>query len=676
MTIQGQTITFPSTTGNTAFTATVQDLSLLGTATATAQLNSTTLSSTQTLNVNGTFTITGNDATHTATATVKTININSGGILDLNTYGAIGVATGVTGSAINILSGGTANLSADMITGATISRNYNNSGTTTETGKLSAGATITNKTGATFNVSGTGEIDNGTFVNQSGATLAKIGGGQSDLKLAVTNNSGGSININSGLLQLNSTVDNSGNITVTNANAGNQLHTLTGTVTNQSGGLITVQNGASWINDSAFTATTGSTINNAGDIQLNTNNAIFNGSTGIAGSGTMSVQTNATATFNGTNFIDNAATIIGTVTGLNSSLALNGATTWAGGINTGSSTVIDFNNTLSITGTYDASGGSAAAAVAHGSTTIDANQNIITAAGGSDFTNASTGTFTMANNGSGIAGSGNFINQGTFTKSSSGTNTLDTVAFVNDSGNVAINSGNLAAVNGATYTQQQTGVNVPNTNLVSGASLGAVGSQLASATFNAGSLTGNGTLAAVTTTFNGGSTVSPGNNGIGTLNFNGDVVVNTGANYDLQLFSTPSTPGVSNDFLAISGSLQLPASGFTLTVSSIGTSGLINGFLDSGNYSWTIASAIGGITGWTGTNIALDLLGIGNSYTGTWSWSVAGNDLLLNYAAAFAPTPVPEPSTYAAFGVAICGTLVYLRRRQRARQSAAMVTTV
>jgi hypothetical protein len=656
VTISAKSIVFNATP------VTVHNLSLLGTVSGAGVLSD---AGSRVLNIDGTFTVTGYSATNTATTTVKTININSGGNLTVNNFG---IVSGVSGSVLNILAGATANLND----GSTVSRAVNNFSTITQTGILSAGNTITNKSGANFNVTGTGEIQTGSFVNENGANLTKVGGGQSDMKLAVNNKAGGTITVTNGILQLNSTVDNASTILVSNANPGNELHSLTGVFTNKNGGSITVQSGAAWNNDSTFYSQQGSTISNAGTIQFASGTATFEGTTGIAGSGDTSFQSNSTAIFDGTNFINNSVTFLGTVTGTSSTLAVNGPATWNGSINVGTDTVINFNNSLAITGDYDASGGSNAAAVAHGSTTIADSKYIITAAGGSNFTNASTGTFTMANDDSGISGDGQFVNQGTFTKSSTGQNVLDTASFVNDGGTVAINSGSLAAVNGATFTQQGA---ASSTNLVAGASLGESGSALASATFDGGILTGNGTLAADTTTFNNTSIVSPGNS-IGTLHFDGNMVVNSGATYNVELFSTPTSPGVSNDFMDISGSLQLPVSGFTLSVSSIGGGGLINGFLDSGSYTWTIASAIGGIVGFSGfngANITLDLTGIGNAYTGTWGWGAVGNDLLLTYTTSIAP--VPEPSTYAAFGVAICGALVFWRRRQRARLAATAVAT-
>lgn len=652
---------------NVGAATTVHDLSLLAISSGASLTDAGT---NKTLNVSGTMTLTGTSLTEATSVQVNTLNIQSGGNLTMNAFSSF-----TTNGSINIAAGATANLN----NGATVARTFNNSGTTTQTGTVTlSGAVTNNNSGAVYHLSGTSELNTGQFTNKSSALLAKVDGGTSDVKVSVNNQSGGTIRVDDGVLQLNSNVSNSGTILVTNTTPGNQLNTLLATVTNKSGGAIVVQSGAKWTNDAEFVAQGGSTISNDGEIKFNSNNVTFEGSTGIAGSGVTSFQANSHVAFNGDNFIDNSVTFLGEVGGANSSggtVNVNGAATWDGSAsNTSTDTTINFNGNLDIKGHYDASGASNSNTFANAVTTLDANKNIITNST-SGFTNTATGTFNMAQDGSGVSGAGTFTNEGQFNKTSAGTNTLEEVAFVN-TGDVAITSGVLQATSGATYTQSS-----GTTDIAAGAELGGT-----TATFNGGSLSGNGTLATDNGAFfNSGSIITPGTSGgadIGTLNFGGDVWVSSGANYTIQLLSTDAVAGVDNDYLNISGSLQLPTDGFNLTISSIGTGGLIDGFLDDGNYNWTIASAVGGIAGFingtyaiggTSFNLGsfnLDLSGIGNiaTYTGTWSLINDGTNLILNYASL---APVPEPSTYAMIGAAICGGLLYLRRRQRARQDAA-----
>lgn len=661
VTIQDFNIAF-----NVGATTTVHDLSLLAISSGASLTDAATNRS---LLLTGALTLTGTSLTNTAALQVNTVTVQSGGNLTMNAFSSV-----TTNGTITVNSGATANLN----NGATLARTFNNNGITTQTGTVTlSGATTNNNNGATYDLSGTSELNSGAFTNKNGALLAKIGGGTSDVKVTVSNQSGGTIRVDDGILQLNSNVNNSGAITVTNTQAGNQLNTLLATVTNKSGGAITVQSGAKWTNDAEFVAQAGSTISNAGEIKFNSGNATFEGTTGIAGSGVTSFQANSHVAFNGTNSIDNSVTFLGEVGGGNSTggtVNVNGAATWDGSAtNTSNDTTVNFNGNLDIKGHYDASGASNSNTHANAVTTLDANKNVITNST-SGFTNTATGTFNMSHDGSGITGAGTFTNDGQFNKSSAGTNTLDEVAFVN-TGNVAVESGVLQATNGATYTQSS-----GTTDIAAGATLGGN-----TATFNGGSLSGNGTLTtAAGAFFNTGSTITPGTTGgadIGTLNFGGDVWVSSGANYAIQLLSTNGVAGTDNDTLNISGSLQLPSDGFNLTINSIGAGGLIDGFTNSGNYNWTIASAVDGIVGFvdgtyaiggTSFNLGgfnLDLSGIGNiaSYTGTWSLINDGTNLMLNYAN-FAP--VPEPSTYAMIGAGVCGVLLALRRRQRARQTA------
>ncbi|QYM79339.1 PEP-CTERM sorting domain-containing protein [Horticoccus luteus] len=651
---------------NVGSTTTVHDLSLLA---ISSGASLTDVATNRTLNLGGTLTLTGTSLSNAASLQVNTVNIQAGGNLTMNAFSSF-----TANGSVTVAAGATANLN----NGATLARTFYNNGTTTQTGTVTlSGATTNNNNGAIYYVSGTSELNTGSLFNKSGALLTKIGGGTSDIKVGVTNQSGGTIRVDDGILQLNSNVSNSGAITVTNTQTGNQLNTLLATVTNKSGGAITVQSGANWTNDAEFVAQAGSTISNAGEIKFNSGNATFEGTTGISGGGVTSFQANSHVAFNGTNSIDNTVTFLGEVGGFNSSggtVNVNGAATWDGSAtNTSTDTTVNFNNNLAIKGHYDASNASNSNTYANATTTLDANKNVITNST-SGFTNTSTGTFNMAHDGSGITGPGTFTNDGQFNKTSAGTNTLDEVAFVN-TGNVAVTSGVLQATNGATYAQSS-----GNTDIAAGATLGG-----ATATFSGGSLSGNGTL---TTDggafFNSGSTITPGTTGgadIGTLNFGSDVWVSSGANYAIQLLSTGGVAGTDNDTLNISGSLQLPSDGFNLTINSIGTGGLIDGFTDSGNYNWTIASAVGGIVGFvdgtyaiggTSFNLGgfnLDLSGIGNiaNYSGTWSLINDGTNLILNYAS-FAP--VPEPSTYAMIGAGVCGLLLVLRHRQRARLAA------
>jgi MYXO-CTERM domain-containing protein len=93
-------------------------------------------------------------------------------------------------------------------------------------------------------------------------------------------------------------------------------------------------------------------------------------------------------------------------------------------------------------------------------------------------------------------------------------------------------------------------------------------------------------------------------------------------------------------------------------------------FDPSQNYTWTIATAAGGITNYTGANQFFVNTGATNGTggfsnlldNGTFSVVQSGNDLNLVFTSASAP--IPEPGTWAA-AVLLAGGGAYLRWRRR-----------
>jgi hypothetical protein len=99
----------------------------------------------------------------------------------------------------------------------------------------------------------------------------------------------------------------------------------------------------------------------------------------------------------------------------------------------------------------------------------------------------------------------------------------------------------------------------------------------------------------------------------------------------------------------------------SIDLSSIGTTGFDN----TKNYSWTIATATGGITNASGqptigTVSGTDFNGLGAGF----SLTSDTNNLYLNYTA----SAVPEPTTILVAGATLLGGLWY-RRRSRSSQS-------
>ena len=191
---------------------------------------------------------------------------------------------------------------------------------------------------------------------------------------------------------------------------------------------------------------------------------------------------------------------------------------------------------------------------------------------------------------------------------------------------------------------------------------------------NGATLGGSGTVGALVV--QSGSTIAPGNSP-GILTVTGNAVWEAGGNYNWQLLNATGAAGTGWDQLVITGMLDLTgltsANRFKVnpwTISTFeGSTGEALNFNGGSNYSWTIATASGGITGFNANNFFINTAavngtnGFSNSYTGTFSVSVDGNNLNLVYG----PTPVPEPaSTFTVLALFSSGVL---QRRKRVVRS-------
>jgi fibronectin-binding autotransporter adhesin len=118
------------------------------------------------------------------------------------------------------------------------------------------------------------------------------------------------------------------------------------------------------------------------------------------------------------------------------------------------------------------------------------------------------------------------------------------------------------------------------------------------------------------------------------------------------------TAGTTYDQIAITGSLTLDGSSYALDILSLtggNLAGLVPDFSET-NTQWTILTTTGGLSGFVGSEWAIDPSGFQNAELGTFTLSADANNLYLNY------TVIPEPSTYALLGLGLAGLLA-LRRR-------------
>jgi hypothetical protein len=137
------------------------------------------------------------------------------------------------------------------------------------------------------------------------------------------------------------------------------------------------------------------------------------------------------------------------------------------------------------------------------------------------------------------------------------------------------------------------------------------------------------------------------------------------ATYVWEINDVDAGEGIGWDFLDIAGSLTINATSenrFIIDVRSLtlgNEAGAVHDFSNMESYSWRIAHASGGITGFDA--MAFDIQTDEFTYPdvlGLFEFELSGNDLFLTYAA------VPEPSTIALLALGGVGLMMGMRRRK------------
>ena len=168
-------------------------------------------------------------------------------------------------------------------------------------------------------------------------------------------------------------------------------------------------------------------------------------------------------------------------------------------------------------------------------------------------------------------------------------------------------------------------------------------------------LTGSGGVVGALT-IGDGSIVSPGSSP-GTLTHTGDETWAGGGTYLWEINSANGTLGADPgwDYLDISGTLTIdatPSDPFDVDITSLtlaGSAGLVSDFHSTGIYSWTIATADGGVVNFSPESFNLVLDDFANDWSaGQWSIDLIGNSVVLSFA-------VPEAFEHRAARIAAGG---------------------
>lgn len=262
--------------------------------------------------------------------------------------------------------------------------------------------------------------------------------------------------------------------------------------------------------------------------------------------------------------------------------------------------------------------------------------------------------------GSGVGFAGNLWKTGSSTLTLTGDNTY--------TGNTYIDNGTLILSSAANNISSS-----PIINVRAGATLdvsGVTGFALASGQ----TLKGNGTVIGAMTIGNG-MTLSPGQSP-GTMTFDTTHTWAGGGTYlwevdKIAVGSQASLKGtdVGYDFTQINGALDITStSGSKFKIDITGlvhpghSTGIVDGWNNTQPYTWVIASATGGIAGFSADKFDLlstHFAGANSLGGGSFSISQDGNNVNLNF------SPVPEPGTLVLLGCGLLALLAYAWRHRR-----------
>jgi len=263
----------------------------------------------------------------------------------------------------------------------------------------------------------------------------------------------------------------------------------------------------------------------------------------------------------------------------------------------------------------------------------------LTLASGTGTFQADSGRTITVNAASPISGGGSLVKAGGGSLVLAGSNSY-TGATTISAGTLALAA--TASIGGSSTIDVGVGAALDASALASGLVLG--GTQTLA---GAGSVLGSAIVDA-------GSTLAPGA-GLGALGVDGGLTWNSAGNYNWQMLSGTGAAGSAWDLVSVTGTLAIASTSadpFKVnlwTLSGIGpeVSGSAANFDSSQNYSWKIASAAGGITGFSSDKFSVVTTasngtgGFANGLGGgAFSIAQSGNDLNLVFTAGSGPTVI------------------------------------
>ncbi|MEI6345444.1 MAG: autotransporter-associated beta strand repeat-containing protein [Verrucomicrobiota bacterium] len=558
----------------------------------------------------------GGDTAGTITTSTIAFGLGSGTI-NFNQTDTATIASSISGiGSVNQLGAGTTVLSGSNSYGGvtTIAGGTLQVGDGGTNGTLGSGA-VTDNGSLIFNRSDSVAVGNsisGTgSVNQLGAGTTVLSG---------SNSYTGPTLVEGGALQITGSLSNNERVYIGNAGAAASMVITNGGFVADIVGVIGNQSSAS--NNSVTVAGVGSLWNNAGDLYV-----------GYSGSGNSLLITNGAVVRSGFSQFGSAISLY---YGYSNSAVVTGAGSLWSNI---SSLTIGWNGGGELT---VANGGTVRAnAMTLASQPLSVGTLNIGSLGGGD----TAGTITTSTIAFGLgSGTINFNQSDTATIASS----ISGTGSVNQLG-----AGTTILTGANTYTGSTIATN--GTLLANNSAGSAIGTSSVLVT-NTGTLGGNGTIQGATTIASGG-TLASGSGGVGSLSFKNALRLTTGSTTSFQIHST-------NDFTSIN------LIGGSVTYGGTLVFNLINYVPVAGN-AFTLFNMTGGATQsgdffsvTAGSLSFTESGGIWSASYGAYAYQFSQSTGQLSVQAA--PLGVPEPSTYALFGIGAIGLLMVLRRKKTA----------